>query len=159
MVSQILMPPNVPTTNYPKITLLIQQCRSPLQSPIILQNANLIENALRLQHRHAHSINVRLHIGLVLHHRYLQIRLSIISPVPWSFNSSQIGLFNLLPFIGSLIGSSVGGPMNDWWIQFLAKRNRGIYEPEFRLWMALPAIAACPIGLVLFGKGLAVGLP
>ena len=25
------------------------------------------------------------------------------------------------------------GPLHDWWIVWMARRNRGIYEPEFRL--------------------------
>ncbi|KAL4984995.1 major facilitator superfamily domain-containing protein [Aspergillus falconensis] len=32
---------------------------------------------------------------------------------PYNYNSSQIGLFNLLPFIGDVIGCVLSGPIND----------------------------------------------
>ena len=27
----------------------------------------------------------------------------------------------------------ITSPLNDWWIVWMARRNRGVYEPEFRL--------------------------
>lgn len=38
---------------------------------------------------------------------------------------------------------------------YLSKKNQGIYEPEQRLWMALPASFTIPIGLFISGIGLA----
>lgn len=74
---------------------------------------------------------------------------------PYNWDSAQIGLFNLAPFIGQMIGSVIGGPMNDWAIMWLAKRNNGVYEPEMRLWMSIPSIILCPLGILMFGIGLA----
>lgn len=73
---------------------------------------------------------------------------------PYNFSPSGVGLFNLPPFIGCFIGFFVGGWLNDKSIMWLAKRNQGIYEPEQRLWMAIPASVFLPVGMLIFGIGL-----
>lgn len=74
---------------------------------------------------------------------------------PYNFGPDGVGLMQLPPFIGSFFGFFVGGWGNDLSIKYLAKRNQGIYEPEQRLWMALPASFFIPIGLLVSGIGLA----
>lgn len=49
--------------------------------------------------------------------------------------------------------------MNDWSAKWLSKRNKGIFEPEMRLWLALPAALIIPAGILMFGIGLANGSP
>ncbi|KAL4994930.1 major facilitator superfamily domain-containing protein [Aspergillus recurvatus] len=78
---------------------------------------------------------------------------------PYNYNSSQIGLFNLPPFIGGVVGGVLSGPINDWYVLWRAKRSNGVFEPETRLHMGLPAIIATPVGLLVFGIGLARGWP
>ena len=80
---------------------------------------------------------------------------SYLSYAPYEYNSSQIGLFNLPPFIGGLFGAVLGGPMNDWYILWRAKRNNGTFEPETRLHLCIPAILATPLGILIFGVGIA----
>lgn len=70
---------------------------------------------------------------------------------PYSFSASSIGLFNLAPFAGSIIGGLYGGPLSDWAIMWLTKRNNGIYHPEFRLWLGLPIVLTLPAGYLMFG--------
>ncbi|KAL6233070.1 hypothetical protein BDW75DRAFT_232294 [Aspergillus navahoensis] len=74
---------------------------------------------------------------------------------PYNYNSSQIGLFNLPPFIGGVIGGVLSGPINDCYVLWRAKENNGVFEPETRLHMGLSAIVATPVGLLVFGIGLA----
>ena len=74
---------------------------------------------------------------------------------PYNWDSSGIGLLQIAPFVGSFIGAAIGGPLNDYAIMWLAKRNNGVYEPEMRLWMSIPTIILCPMGLLIFGIGLA----
>ncbi|RMZ82503.1 hypothetical protein DV737_g1993, partial [Chaetothyriales sp. CBS 132003] len=74
---------------------------------------------------------------------------------PYNFTAVSIGLMNLPPFIGSCLGFFVGGIMSDRSILWLARRNRGIYEPEMRLWLALPSALLLPAGILMFGFGLA----
>ncbi|PLB51405.1 MFS general substrate transporter [Aspergillus steynii IBT 23096] len=78
---------------------------------------------------------------------------------PYNFNAQQIGMMNLAPWIGSTIGSLVSGPLSDWLILFLARRNKGVYEPEMRLWIILAFLPCIPTGIFLFGIGLEHGLP
>ncbi|KAL4965432.1 MFS general substrate transporter [Aspergillus stella-maris] len=84
---------------------------------------------------------------------------SYLSYPPYNYTSSQIGLFSLPPFIGGLFGAALGGPINDWYILWRAKRNNGIFEPETRLHLGLPAILATPLGILIFGLGLSWGWP
>lgn len=70
---------------------------------------------------------------------------------PCNFLPMGVGLMNLAPFIGTIIGSVYGGPPSDYLNPKLAKRNGGIYEPEMRLWLALPAVILTPLSLIFFG--------
>jgi hypothetical protein len=78
---------------------------------------------------------------------------------PYNFGSAGIGLLNLPPFIGGVIGSLYGGLLNDVLAIRLARRNKGIFEPEMRLWVALPAVFTLPAGILLFGLPTAYGMP
>jgi MFS family permease len=78
---------------------------------------------------------------------------------PWGFTSSQIGLMSVPPWIGTTIGALMIGPVTDWSILYLARRNKGIYEPEMRLWAMVPFVLFVPFGALLFGIGLDRGLP
>ncbi|KPI38427.1 putative MFS-type transporter [Cyphellophora attinorum] len=76
---------------------------------------------------------------------------------PWTFNAAQIGYLGAGPFIGGLIGSLVCGFFGDHVIKYLTRRNKGIYEPEFRLVFMLPSGIACGLGMFLFGYTLSIG--
>jgi hypothetical protein len=73
---------------------------------------------------------------------------------PYLFGPAGVGLMNIAPFVGSCIGFFVGGYLNDKSIMWNAKRNRGIYEPEMRLWLALAAAVLLPAGVLMFGFAL-----
>lgn len=76
---------------------------------------------------------------------------------PYNFNATQIGLMNLSPFIGTTLGSLISGPLSDKMILRLAKRNKGIYEPEMRMWMFVPFIPFQVAGAFWFGYALQGG--
>ncbi|KAI9893072.1 MAG: hypothetical protein M1814_000619 [Vezdaea aestivalis] len=69
----------------------------------------------------------------------------------YNFTSLQTGLVYLSPFIGGVLGTAVAGKVSDILVRFMAKRNDGVYEPEFRLLMALPVALSTAIGLMGFG--------
>lgn len=75
------------------------------------------------------------------------------SPPPYSFSAPQVGLTNLSSFIGSASGMLYSGPFVDWITIKLSKRNKGIFEPECRLWtMIIPTVFnAC--GLLAYSLG------
>jgi MFS transporter len=69
----------------------------------------------------------------------------------YHFTSFQVGLVYISPFIGALFGSGASGKVSDIVCRYMAKRNNGVFEPEFRLVMT-PVIALCTaIGLMGFG--------
>jgi hypothetical protein len=69
----------------------------------------------------------------------------------YNFDSLQTGLIYVSPFIGGILGTVVAGKISDYVVRFMARRNDGVYEPEFRLIMALPVAIATTIGLMGFG--------
>ena len=87
-----------------------------------------------------------------------QIMITVVSSYmaepPYNFNSTQIGLMSLAPFIGNTFSSIFFGPLSDWLILRLAKKNNGIFEPEMRLWTLLVTAPLVPAGCLIFGYGL-----
>lgn len=74
---------------------------------------------------------------------------------PYNFDAVGVGLMNVAPFVGAVLGFPFGGHLSDKSILWLSKRNSGIYEPEMRLWLALPIAIISPAGILMFGLGLA----
>ncbi|RPD64562.1 MFS general substrate transporter [Lentinus tigrinus ALCF2SS1-7] len=58
---------------------------------------------------------------------------STIFTLEYNFNAAQIGLTNLGGIVGIVLAMAVTGPLNDLGVVWMSKRNRGMYEPEFRL--------------------------
>ncbi|EMT67953.1 hypothetical protein FOC4_g10012349 [Fusarium odoratissimum] len=75
----------------------------------------------------------------------------IFSAPPYNFNTAGVGLMSLGPFVGNFLGSVYGGVLGDWVVVKLAKRNKGIFEPEMRLYILLLPALLTGGGLVFFG--------
>lgn len=77
---------------------------------------------------------------------------STIFTIEYNFNATQIvnvlgvcavlsmltpsliqGLTNLGGIVGIVLATAITGPLTDWGTVWLSKRNKGIYEPEFRI--------------------------
>lgn len=70
---------------------------------------------------------------------------------PYNFGAAQLGYMGIGPLIGSLLGSAYSGPISDRAVVWLARRNKGFYEPEMRLHLLhLPSICT-GVGLAMFG--------
>lgn len=69
----------------------------------------------------------------------------------YNFSALGVGLVYLSPFIGGALGTVVAGKVSDVVVRYLARRNGGVYEPEFRLVMALPILLSTAIGLMGYG--------
>ncbi|KAJ4157953.1 uncharacterized protein LMH87_008504 [Akanthomyces muscarius] len=78
---------------------------------------------------------------------------------PYNFSASSVGLMNLALFVTSIPALAFGGYGNDFLILWLSRRNRGIYEPEMRLWLALPMAIVCPAGILMAGLTISYGGP
>lgn len=69
----------------------------------------------------------------------------------YNFTALQVGLVYISPFVGGVLGTAVAGKVSDLIVRFMARRNDGVYEPEFRLVMAVPIALCTVIGLMGFG--------
>lgn len=69
----------------------------------------------------------------------------------YNFTSLQTGLVYISPFVGGLLGTAVAGKISDIIVRYMTRRNGGVYEPEFRLVMAIPIALSTTIGLMGFG--------
>lgn len=69
----------------------------------------------------------------------------------YDFTALQTGLVYLSPFIGGVAGSFVAGKASDAVVKVMARRNGGIYEPEFRLVMVVPVLVSMVAGLIGYG--------
>lgn len=79
------------------------------------------------------------------------VNASIFTLPPYNFTVSQVGLISISPFIMTLIGEMVGGPLNDYICLAMAKKNHGVYEPEFRLILMLWVMLLGITGFFGFG--------
>jgi hypothetical protein len=69
----------------------------------------------------------------------------------YNFTALQVGLVYISPFVGGVLGTAVAGKFSDIIVRFMARKNDGVYEPEFRLVMAIPITISTVIGLMGFG--------
>ncbi|KAF6240619.1 hypothetical protein HO173_001290 [Letharia columbiana] len=79
----------------------------------------------------------------------------ILSGKPYGFSSSIVGLAYISPLIGMTLGSLYTGGVGDWLVLKLARRNRGIMQSEYRLWLFSLSVPLVPAGLILWGVGAA----
>lgn len=69
----------------------------------------------------------------------------------YGYSQQTIGLFYISPFIGGILGSLSTGIISDRLSRYLVSKNHGIYEPEFRLFMMIPATFFIAFGLIGYG--------
>lgn len=84
---------------------------------------------------------------------YITIEEDTYSDDPYNYSSNKVAIMNVPTLIGSVIGCIYAGILSDYFCIWMAKRNRGVQEAEYRLvFLIIPAII-CPIGLICFGIG------
>ncbi|KAJ6185273.1 hypothetical protein N7519_006574 [Penicillium mononematosum] len=66
------------------------------------------------------------------------------------FNAQQVGYQFVSIIIGSVIGEQVSGPMSDWFLRFLQRRN-GHTIPADRLWLSYIGYGTVFTGLLVWG--------
>ncbi|KAH1492625.1 hypothetical protein KXV64_000437 [Aspergillus fumigatus] len=81
----------------------------------------------------------------------------IFTAPPYSLEAVDIGYMSAGPVIGGTLGSIVCGLVSDPVARALARRNRGVYEPEFRLVLIIPMLIASALGWFLFGNLVVAG--
>jgi len=78
----------------------------------------------------------------------------IFSAPPYNMTVSQVGAINMAGFVGSLIGTFLSQWLSDYIATSFARRNNGIYEPEFRLIIIIPYLVLSVSGLCAFGASI-----
>ncbi|EGN99475.1 hypothetical protein SERLA73DRAFT_168884 [Serpula lacrymans var. lacrymans S7.3] len=80
----------------------------------------------------------------------LSVSVSLLFSSPeygYDFRAGPVGLISGVgPFIAAILGNAIAGPLSDWSVTWLSRRNNGVYEPEFRLFMVIPLLLATTIG-------------
>ncbi|EON66743.1 hypothetical protein W97_05989 [Coniosporium apollinis CBS 100218] len=70
---------------------------------------------------------------------------------PLFFDEVDTGYMYAGAFIGAFLGFILAGIMADWIPNLMTRRNRGIYEPEFRMVLVIPQLILGCAGLYGFG--------
>lgn len=70
---------------------------------------------------------------------------------PLFFNEVQTGYMYTGAFVGAIVGFLIAGLLADSIPNFMTRRNRGVYEPEFRLVLVIPQLILGCTGLYGFG--------
>ena len=70
---------------------------------------------------------------------------------PYWWGEVKAGYTYTAPCIGAICGFLISGFMADSIVRFMTKRNKGNYEPEFRLLLVIPMFIIGSIGLFGFG--------
>jgi hypothetical protein len=76
------------------------------------------------------------------------------SPPPYLYSAAAVGYLSVGPAIGGLAASIFMSVISDPIIKFCSNRNKGIYEPEFRLLPMVFCLVFTVLGLALYGYGL-----
>ncbi|EGR44442.1 uncharacterized protein TRIREDRAFT_70319 [Trichoderma reesei QM6a] len=79
----------------------------------------------------------------------------VLGGAPYNFKPSIVGLSYLACVVGVVLGSAYSGIISDWFIIKIARRNRGIFEPEQRLWLFALTTILVPACQILWGVGAA----
>ncbi|KAK7883535.1 hypothetical protein LTR67_011111 [Exophiala xenobiotica] len=71
---------------------------------------------------------------------------------PYLLDSAHVGYLSAGPVVGGTLGCIVCALISDPIIRWLARKNDGVYEPEFRLVLIIGVLVPSAIGFFLFGN-------
>lgn len=77
----------------------------------------------------------------------------ILEAPPYNWSIAKDGLINIPGIIGNVVGSFASGWIVDRYCDWRARRNNGVFVPETRLHLLVPALLIVPAGALLFGYG------
>ena len=73
-----------------------------------------------------------------------------LGPPLW-FDEVQTGYMYTGPFVGAVLGFLLAGLLADWTAKVMTRRNKGVFEPEFRIVLVLAQLVFGCAGLYGFG--------
>ncbi|KAF2254809.1 MFS general substrate transporter [Trematosphaeria pertusa] len=77
----------------------------------------------------------------------------VLQAPPYNWSPQINGLINIPGLLGNLFGAWAGGDLVDMWCAWRTKKNKGIFEPESRLYLLIIPFFLTSAGCVLFGYG------
>lgn len=80
------------------------------------------------------------------------------SVAPYNMSVASVGLTNFASLIGGIFGMVWGGQFADWLTLKLTRRNKGVMEPEYRLWSLIVPAVVNTGGLFMYGFGAEYGV-
>jgi MFS family permease len=88
----------------------------------------------------------------------LTIAINILNPFvlqapPYNWSPMINGLINIPGFIGNVLGSYAGGWLVDVFCDWMTRRNKGVFEPENRLYACILPLLITGAGCLVFGYG------
>lgn len=81
----------------------------------------------------------------------------VFSAPPFLLSTAQIGYIYAGPTAGALIGAVMCGLLSDRIAEICARKNNGIYEPEFRLFLVVGMAFFMSLGFFFFGNLIEAG--
>jgi hypothetical protein len=79
----------------------------------------------------------------------LSTNASVFQAPPYNFSPSINGLINIPSFIGNILGAIWGGALTDKFVEYQARRNGGVFEPEQRLVALILPFFVLPAGILM----------
>jgi MFS family permease len=79
----------------------------------------------------------------------------VLTSAPYNWSAALVGCVYTGPIIGAAVASLWSGNVADWIALHLARRNKGIREPEQRLWVLTVSGIISAAGLIIWGVGAA----
>ncbi|KAJ2901602.1 uncharacterized protein MKZ38_001622 [Zalerion maritima] len=76
---------------------------------------------------------------------------------PWGFDAEAVGFVSGGPLVGGCLATVFLALVSDPLIRYMTRKNRGVYEPEFRLLLAVLGGVLSVAGLVGFGRAIEAG--
>jgi hypothetical protein len=70
---------------------------------------------------------------------------------PLFFNEVKTGYMYTSAFVGAVVGFVLSGLLSDSTASWMTRKNRGVFEPEFRLVLVIPQLIFGCVGLYGFG--------
>ena len=75
---------------------------------------------------------------------------SVFQAPPYLMSTGVSGLINIPAIVGILIGSYCGGGLTDIIAERWARKNNGVFEPEYRLVTLILPFFLVPVGLLMY---------
>lgn len=77
----------------------------------------------------------------------------VLSAEPYGWSTGAVGSMYVGPIVGAAVACVWSGVIADRFTLYLAKKNKGVREPEHRLWpLAISSVLSC-VGLIIWGVG------